>query len=106
METSNNYITTMPGQRSLLGAAIAQVRTEMSQMKIELDAARAEVARLKRTLCWRTSYANTYSHTNLRRLRREVALYCHPDRGGDVNVMQRINALFDDLEGTLCAESR
>lgn len=106
METSHNYIAPRNGNRSLLGAAIAQVKSELSQMRDELQAARAEVARLKRTLGWRTTHEHNFSQTNIRRLRREVALYCHPDRGGDLDVMRRVNSLFDDLEGTLTAEQQ
>ena len=31
-------------------------------------------------------------------LRRQIAFYCHPDKGGDDLLMRRINAFFDQLE--------
>jgi hypothetical protein len=35
---------------------------------------------------------------SLHELRRRLAFYCHPDRGGDQRLMQSINVLFDYLD--------
>jgi hypothetical protein len=74
---------------------------EMLRLRGQLHDARLEIRRLKDELGQRSAHPRIVGDIKLRTLRRQVAFYCHPDRGGDERLMQQINALFDDLE---CAE--
>ena len=69
--------------------AIAGVHDKMSSLQEELREAHDELATLK----------NGLAATNIGSLRREVAFYCHPDRGGNGLLMRRLNVLFDFLQG-------
>ena len=61
----------------------------------------AELIRgLKAELHTLRRFQRTLRTIDLPGLRRDVAFYCHPDRGGDGNVMRRVNLLFDSLMDT------
>ena len=84
-------------QRSSLVSAIATVHSEFAQMKSQLRAAHAEIARLKRRPR-RAARPPRLPEEDLSSLRRHVAFHCHPDRSGDGDLMRRLNVLFDYLE--------
>jgi hypothetical protein len=71
-----------------LSEAVGAFCRDMVRLREELKEARLEIARLRKQL----------GDVELRSLRRRVSFHCHPDRGGDERVMQRVNALFDHLE--------
>jgi hypothetical protein len=83
---------------SSLFGEIANFHGQFVQMQTELDAARREIARLKKSLAERAVRFPVLPETNLPSLRRHVAFYCHPDRSGDGELMRRLNVLFDYLE--------
>jgi hypothetical protein len=83
---------------SSLFGEIASFHGQFVQMQVELDAARREIARLKKSLAERGATPLALPETNLSSLRRGVAFYCHPDRSGDGELMRRLNVLFDYLE--------
>ena len=83
---------------SSLFGEIASFHGQFVQMQAELDAARREIVRLKKSLAERGVTSLVLPETNLSSLRRHVAFYCHPDRSGDDELMRRLNVLFDYLE--------
>lgn len=80
-----------------LSDAICSLRSEFSRMEDELRTTRSENSRLRGELArWRRRY-RPQQKMDLAGLRRRVAFYCHPDRGGDAELMSRLNTLFDML---------
>jgi hypothetical protein len=67
----------------------------VAQMRVQLTEANHKIARLHEALRVRS-----LSTAELSTLRRRVAYYCHPDRGGDAELMRRLNVLFDRLEAS------
>jgi hypothetical protein len=81
-----------------LGETIASLCVEFRNVRDELESTLRENQALKRELHgWRRRH-RSLTTTDVGRLRRHVAYYCHPDRGGDAGLMSTLNALFDELE--------
>jgi hypothetical protein len=76
----------------------------MLQLRNQLREAHGEISRLKKELRQVTAPRGVVDRAKLRALRRQLAFHCHPDRGGDERVMQSVNALFDYLECSECAQ--
>lgn len=86
-----------PKRRKSLSDAISILRNEFSRMKDELRTTHSENNRLRSELArWRLR-CRPRQEMDLAGLRRRVAFYCHPDRGGDADLMSRLNTLFDLL---------
>ena len=79
-----------------LSNSVSDIRRGVLLLQRELDTARREAEALRREVEARRR--STGCGHDLRRLRRKVALLCHPDRGGSDLLMRRLNALFDTLE--------
>ena len=71
---------------------------DMLRMRTELDQAHEEIIRLRQELAIRQGNPLDVAAPELRALRRQISFHCHPDRGGDDKLMQRVNELFDHLE--------
>jgi len=56
-----------------------------------INGMKAELHRLR-------GFRQVLESLDLPALRRDVAFYIHPDRGGDLRVSQEFNALMDALE--------
>lgn len=101
-----NTTTTIANQRSKGAPSIAQavkeLRMEYSCVKTELHNAKLENDRLKSELAKCGSLYQALSNIELPKLRRRVTFYCHPDRGGDGELMSTLNALFDSLASACC----
>lgn len=91
-------MTTRTQPASRLTDAIALLRDQFSTLQQELDGLRAENERLHSELAAIRYERRQLQGVNLRSLRRRVAVYCHPDRGGNNEVMCNLNTLFDALE--------
>ena len=74
---------------------IGDLHHAFATMKQALSEARHEISRLHRQLVHQRAQV---SQEELATLRRRVAFRCHPDRGGDADLMSRLNLLFDSLE--------
>ncbi len=61
------------------------------RLRDDLQAARWRIAQLEQQAARRRPVVDMT-------LRRDTAFYCHPDRGGNVELMARLHALFDTLE--------
>lgn len=84
-------------QQLILVETIAQLRSEFINLRTELLKAHDENARLKSELDKSRQVTSDKSSFDLLSLRRRVAFCCHPDRGGDIELMKDINLLFDSL---------
>jgi hypothetical protein len=80
-----------------LSGAITNLGAEFIRLRSQLDEARSEIVRLRRKLATRQA-PELVSGVEIGSLRRQVAYYCHPDRGGDHGLMSSLNTLFDMLE--------
>ena len=74
------------------------MRLQYDLMKDELGDANDELARVRNKLAWFRARSRALDVPHLGKLRREVAFHCHPDRGGDAEVMSKVNTLFDLLQ--------
>ncbi len=97
MEAAANIRSVVPGRRHSLVEAVAKLQFEFSSMKTELRHAHSENTRLKGDLSRWRSRCRAMPESDIASLRRRVAFYCHPDRGGDDDLMSRMNTLFDFL---------
>jgi len=97
-----------------LSDTIGRLRSEFTSLRHELRDAKSENCRLRREIDrWRARF-RPLGADDIASLRRSVAFYCHPDRGGNGELMSRLNALFDVLAGqelttrigTACQEGR
>jgi hypothetical protein len=88
----------MPLYSPSIAETIAKLGVEFSNMKSKLRAAHCEITRLKNELTRHRPGHQVAPRINLATLRRRVAYYCHPDRGGDTELMARLNTLFDFLD--------
>jgi len=76
---------------------ISGVRTKLAEMERKLQAAEREIAKLNDELASRC--APPVSPTfNVGSIRRRTAFHLHPDRGGDAELLAKLNALFDVVE--------
>jgi regulator of replication initiation timing len=94
-----------------LTETIGRLSTEFSNLKDELRDTKNENDRLRHELARWRSQCRSAPLSDTAALRRHVAFYCHPDRGGDTELMSTLNALFDFLASfecgpRLCAEAR
>ncbi len=100
MKVAANTKSAVPGRTHSLVDAIAKLQFEFSSMKTELLQANSENAKLKGDLAkWQS--CRDLPESEIASLRRRVAFYCHPDRGGDSDLMSRLNTLFDALTCTV-----
>jgi hypothetical protein len=82
-----------------LGETIDRLGSEFSNMRSSLRDANSEITRLKSELARVSPQRSVMSKRDIAALRRRVAYHCHPDRGGDVEVMTDLNLLFDFVTG-------
>ena len=95
MDNAASMGTTYTNQRSQLAATIERFRSEFSCIRSELQLARTENSQLRREIAFLRTQCKTIPNTDISSLRRGVAYYCHPDRGGDASLMAKLNTLFD-----------
>ncbi len=76
--------------------SIVWLKRRFTEMEDELRRAESEVTRLRRELS-RVRLQHE-AQVDVSHLRRRVAFYCHPDRGGDTELMARLNCMFDWVE--------
>lgn len=87
-----------PALRERSVVAVAKLRNRFADLDTRLREAHGEIARLEGELArWRARY-RAAQRIDVPWLRRQVAYYCHPDRGGDGNLMTSVNVVFDFLE--------
>lgn len=98
VELTINAASVMHLYPASLAKTIADIGVEFSNMKSKLRAAHSEITKLKNELTRRRPQYQVSSKTDFATLRRRVAFYCHPDRGGDAELMSRLNTLFDFLD--------
>ena len=77
---------------------ITELKREFARMQEELREAHGEINRLQRKLDRRGSLSRFAPEVDVESLRRKVAVCCHPDRGGDNELMSTMNMLLDLLE--------
>lgn len=85
---------------------IATLNDQFANMRENLRDAHSEIDRLSDELhIWET-LCRAIPDLDLASLRRQTAFRCHPDRGGDEQLMSSLNVLFDFFEGSkkLCFE--
>ena len=97
-----HYTTTSPTQSSTSGpslaGAIGELHSQFAVIQEELRFAHTELDRLRGVLFTWQAHFEKLPCLNLSSLRRHAAFYCHPDRGGNVELMSGLNVLFDILE--------
>ena len=87
----------IPAHGRPLVETISKLNTEFSNMKNRLRDVQCENTSLRGELArWRSQYSKM-PEIDFASLRRRVAYFCHPDRGGDADLMSRLNNLFDLL---------
>jgi hypothetical protein len=86
-------------RRASLGDTIESIHVQLCSIRNELRQALRENSGLKQQVAGWRSRERKMADIDLATLRRRVAFYCHPDRGGDAELMSRLNALFDVLDG-------
>jgi len=85
---------------SSLADSIGFLHDQFHALRRELEDVRGENSRLRQEVAvWRAQF-RSLPVKEVAQLRRNVAYYCHPDRGGDADVMCKLNALFDFLTKT------
>lgn len=92
-----------------LSQAIGALCQDAVRLRSELKRAQLEISRLRDQLAQRPARGAAPRSLEKRRiqlLRRQISFHCHPDRGGDGELMQRINELFDELETLSCSPAR
>jgi len=77
--------------------SIAKLRSEYSNIQNELRHVYDENNRLKNELEKSRSRHSGIPSLDLSSLRRRIAFLCHPDRGGDAELMKELNILLDFL---------
>jgi len=90
--------STSLAEPSSLGATISNLGAQFSQMRTSLAAAKNEISRLRTELAKLRPSRKRMPKADVASLRRKVAYHCHPDRGGDTDLMSNMNTLFDYLE--------
>lgn len=91
---------TISMKRLSLVDSIEELQFRFANMKDELRDAYGEIARLRGTMAELETGFGGLPSTNVSALRRRVAFYCHPDRGGDGSVMGVLNTIFDFMENS------
>ncbi len=89
---------------SSLLTTITRLAAELTDLKSQLRQARLDVSRLSLMLARTRNRPRPVDPGELEGLRRRVAYYCHPDRGGDGELMSRLNRLFDALQNQSSSE--
>jgi hypothetical protein len=97
VETAAAIRSVFPVRRQSIVEAVLKLRAEFSSMKNELHLVHCENAKLRGELARWRSRCRGMPELDLSALRRRVAYYCHPDRGGDADLMSKLNTLFDFL---------
>lgn len=110
MEQATTFIANPVAQGGRLNQTIGRLRSEFAGLKNELANTKSENSRLQREVArWRFRF-QALRVADVASLRRHVAFYCHPDRGGDAELMSCLNALFDILSSPVemqhCAASK
>lgn len=100
MNLANTYDEPLRSAQPTLRDAIAGVHDKLFDLKAELREAHKKIALLKGELATNRPSSPAMPESNLAALRRGVAFYCHPDRGGNDLLMRRLNVLFDFLQDT------
>ncbi len=83
--------------RPSMAESVARLRMEFSNIRAELQVTKSENNRLKDELDEFRSKYEALPNLEVPKLRRCVTFYCHPDRGGDDEIMSKLNVLFDFL---------
>ena len=96
METAAHQAVHTP--RGSIVDAVANVYARFAQLQADLQAAHREIAELRRSQVQGRTMPLPLPDPDLASLRRHVAVYCHPDRSGNGELMCRLNVLFDYLE--------
>jgi hypothetical protein len=78
--------------------AVSRIRTQFAAMKEELEESRYVIASLQSDLRCKRAKQRAVNEVPVAALRRQIAFRLHPDRGGDGEMMARLNALFDLIE--------
>ncbi len=78
--------------------AVSRVREKLASMRAELDESREDVSRLTGEVRFRRSQQRRVREVAVGSLRRRLAYRFHPDRGGDTELMSRLNLLLDVVE--------
>jgi hypothetical protein len=94
----------IPIQRPL-AETITRLREEFAIMQQKLRDTQSENSKLKGQIAKLESGYDVLSDVDIAALRRRVAYYCHPDRGGDNELMSKVNTLFDSLGRLICSSA-
>ncbi len=76
---------------------IENLSSQFAGMRTALRDAQLELLRLRSRLNRKCSHSSL-DGLDLGALRRQIAFHCHPDRGGNEDLMARVNSLFDYLD--------
>lgn len=99
MKTMSSIKSQLPVQGGSLVDTVSRLCTEFSAIQKELEDARSENDKLKNELKrWRSKW-NTLPRVDTSSLRRSVAFFVHPDKGGDTEIMSKLNVIFDFING-------
>lgn len=98
MQLAATITSTELAESPSLGETITRLGTEFLHMKTSLREAQCEIARLRGELARLRFPKRRMPNADVAALRRQVAYHCHPDRGGDPELMSNLNTLFDFLE--------
>jgi hypothetical protein len=104
METAAVIRDVVPVHRQTIVEAVLKLRAEFSSIKDELHIVHSENTKLKGELARWQSRCRGAPELDLAMLRRQVSFYCHPDRGGDGDLMSKLNTLFDYLALMMCPQ--
>ena len=74
---------------------ITELKREFGRMQEELRDKDVEIERLKHQLKKRPVVSQAASEVDIESVRRKIASFCHPDRGGDNELMSTVNMLLD-----------
>jgi hypothetical protein len=96
---ASEFTTGAPEKNLSVRELITNLRNKFADMERRLSDANRRVLTLNTELDGWRSLAGAKPAVNVSTLRRRVAFYCHPDRGGDTELMSRLNVLFDFVEG-------
>jgi hypothetical protein len=95
MEAIASNQSTSPAPGGSLVETVSRLCVEFSAVQKELEDARSENHRLRTELEKWHSRWETLPSVDTSSLRRRVAYFCHPDRGGNTDLMSAINVVFD-----------
>jgi hypothetical protein len=93
VETEERIATSIAATTKPLMVMVAELKAELKVTETKLRIACLRVSRLRAA-----GLKCNIDKDELARLRKRAAYYLHPDRGGDLAVMQALNTLFDNLQ--------